>query len=336
MRLFAMNVKPLARFTVRYQTSPDQPQCGSGTLALLHFGGIAVADPDPRCLRVPLQALGPSPSECWQVDAPVEYGTHGALRWSAGGGWLFVAAEIDEAVVGGIEPATERAYRQLCAFINGREERHLLRIWNYLDAINEGQDDAERYRRFCVGRARGLDAHGIERFPAATAIGHRDGHGLLQIYALCATRPGEALENPRQVSAWHYPREYGPTPPSFARAMKLPSGDLAISGTAAVVGHASRHDRDLHAQIDETCANLRALLERAALPEFDVLSPLKIYLRCAEDAPAVHEVLARQLADSVPRVILLGDICRRELLVEVDGWRFANQWATTASIDGPT
>ena len=30
---------------------------------------------------------------------------------------------------------------------------HLLRMWNYLDAINEGAGDLERYRQFCVGRA---------------------------------------------------------------------------------------------------------------------------------------------------------------------------------------
>jgi chorismate lyase/3-hydroxybenzoate synthase len=198
----------------------------------------------------------------------------------------------------------------------------MLRIWNYLHAINEGEGDGERYRRFGIGRARGLAAHGIERYPAATAIGHHRS-GLLQVYALCATHPGEALENPRQVSAWRYPREYGPTPPSFARAMKLPGGDLAISGTAAVVGHASCHDRDLQAQVAETCVNLRALLGAASLPDFDSASPLKVYLRHAEDAPGVQAALDRHLPADVPRLLVHGDICRRELLVEIDGWRFA-------------
>src|SRR6185312_12015184 len=64
---------------------------------------------------------------------------------------------------------------------------------------------------------------------AATAIGHHGPEGLLQVYALCAAQPGQALENPRQVSAWKYPRRYGPTAPSFARAMRLPGGALAIS-----------------------------------------------------------------------------------------------------------
>ena len=32
----------------------------------------------------------------------------------------------------------------------------MLRLWNYLDAINLGDGDDERYRRFCDGRARGM------------------------------------------------------------------------------------------------------------------------------------------------------------------------------------
>jgi chorismate lyase/3-hydroxybenzoate synthase len=31
-------------------------------------------------------------------------------------------------------------------------------MWNYLDAINENDGDEERYRQFCLGRARGLGA----------------------------------------------------------------------------------------------------------------------------------------------------------------------------------
>lgn len=308
----------LARLSVCY-SGPGA--ISADTLVSLSFGEVA-PERDPRGLCVPLQALAPTAlREQWQVEAKVTFGEQGALRWSAGGGWLFVALELSEAQCGGIEAAAEQAYRRLCAFVAERDERHLLRIWNYLHAINEGEGDAERYRRFCIGRARGLAACGIERYPAATAIGHRATPGLLQVYALCAARPGEALENPRQVSAWRYPREYGPTPPSFARAMKLSTGGLAVSGTAAVVGHASCHDRDLQSQIQETFANLHALLEAAALPGFNAESPLKIYLRHVEDVDAVQGALSGYIDPAVPRLLLHGDICRRELLVEIDGWR---------------
>ncbi len=313
-----LNVARLARFLVQYQDQAND-LLQTGTLALLGFGHTAIPD-DPRALRVPLLAAGAVQREHWRVDAKVVCGNEGSLQWSAGGGWLFVALDAHESEHGGIEAASEFAYRTLCGFVAARQESHLLRVWNYLHAINEGEGDWERYRQFCIGRGRGLGAHGIRSYPAATAIGHRDTPGLLQVYALCATRPGESLENPRQVSAWRYPRQYGPTPPSFARALKLPNGGLAISGTAAVVGHASQHGSDVAAQVRETCINLRALLDAAGARDFDAASPLKVYVRDSGDAPAIEATLAERIDASVPRVLLLGDICRRELLVEIDGW----------------
>lgn len=309
----------LAPLAVRYVDTTDASPQASGTLALLGFG-TRLAE-DPRALRVPLRPLGMPMFERWHVVANIACGDDGALHWAAGGGWMFVALDVHEVDHGGsIETASEYAYRTLCGFIASRPERHLLRAWNYLHAINDGAGDAERYRHFCVGRARGLAALGVEHYPAATAIGHRDASGLLQIYALCAMQSGQAFENPRQVSAWRYPRQYGPTPPSFARAMKLPRGGVAISGTAAVVGHASQHSSDVEAQVSETCLNLRALLEVTGSRDFDEASPLKVYLRHTKDAAAVETALAQHLDPRVPRILLPGDICRGELLVEIDGW----------------
>jgi len=296
-----------------------------GTLAVFDFGAGAGSTSDARHLRLPLPPLPvDAPHECWSVDAEVASGSSGNLRWAAGGGWRFVVVEIDEAECGGIQATSARAYDLLLTHVAACPEKHLQRIWNYLGAINAGNGDDERYRLFCSGRARGLAARGITRYPAATAIGHHGPEGLLQVYALCAAQPGQALENPRQVSAWKYPRRYGPTAPSFARAMRLPGGALAISGTAAVIGHASHHAGDVAAQADEAVANLRALLERAALPAFDASSPLKVYVRRAQDAGHIAAALARHLDPSVPRILLHGDICRRELLVEIDGWSFGN------------
>ena len=155
------------------------------------------------------------------------------------------------------------AYAALREFVAARAERHVVRIWNYLGAINRGEGDAERYKHFCDGRAQGMGAFFAEGFPAATAIGHLGHEHHLQIYLLACDQPGQRVENSRQVSAWRYPRQYGCIPPSFARAMSLPTQDaLAISGTAAVVGHASAHQDDLNAQLGETLANLESLLAR--------------------------------------------------------------------------
>ncbi len=297
----------------------------AGTLALLGFGSGSPLPQDPRCIRVALESFdAPAPMELWQVDAPVSCGMEGALRWSAGGGWLFAAIELDERAHGGTSAAAQCAYQQLHRFVAARGTQHVLRVWNYLGAINRGEGDAERYKHFCDGRAAGMGDFFAEGFPAATAIGHHAEVHRLQIYLLACDQPGHRVENPRQVSAWRYPRQYGRTPPSFARAMSLPAQDaLAISGTAAVVGHASAHLDDLDAQLRETLTNLEALLASADMAAgFDTHSPLKAYVRHAADAAHVREFLQQRLP-GVPVLLLHGDICRSELLVEIDGWRYA-------------
>jgi len=296
-----------------------------GALAVFDFGPASPAIDDPRYLAVTLASFdAPAPLELWQVDGPTSHGVDGALCWSAGGGWLFAAIELDEDEHGGARATAKQAYEALHRFVAGRGARHVLRVWNYLGAINHGEGDAERYKLFCEGRAAGMGDFFAEGFPAATAIGHRAATPRLQVYLLACDQPGQRVENPRQVSAWDYPRQYGRTPPSFARAMSLPAGDaLAISGTAAVVGHASAHHDDLHAQLAETLVNLEALLSRSGMPAgFDNQSPLKAYVRHAADAPQVRGFLQQHLP-GVPMLLLHGDICRRELLVELDGWRYA-------------
>ena len=297
----------------------------AGTLAVFGFDPSVPSGDDPRHLQVALASTdAPAPLELWQVDGPVRCGMEGALRWSTGGGWLFAAIELDEREHGGTLATARQAYDMLHRFVAGRDARHVLRVWNYIGAINDGEGDAERYKRFCEGRAAGMGDFFAEGFPAATAIGHHGETPLLQVYLLASDQPGVRVENPRQVSAWRYPRQYGSTPPSFARAMSLPALDaLAISGTAAVVGHASAHHDDLDAQLEETLVNLEALLASADMSAgFDTQSPLKAYVRHGADAARVHDFLQQRLP-GVPVLLLHGDICRGELLVEIDGWRYA-------------
>ena len=162
---------------------------------------------------------------------------------------------------------------------------------------------------------------------AAEIFGRLDGVRVLQVYWLAAREPGTPLENPRQVSAYRYPREYGPQSPTFARALLPPSPrvPLLLSGTASIVGHASQHADSLRAQLDETLTNLDSLLgaarERAPTlsPHLDGTSRLKVYVRDAADADAVAAQLEARLGTRVPWLMLHADVCRRELLVEIEG-----------------
>ena len=308
-------------------STPQDLLANDEVLAVLGFGTAAPHLQDARYLRVPLQPYGAAPLEVWRTSLPVSHGRAGDIAWSTDGQLSFGAIEIDERDIG-IEAAAALAYSQLIEFVQASGTPKLLRIWNYLDAITLGDGDAERYRQFCVGRARGMGDFDASALPAATAIGRCDDERVVQIYWLSASESGTPVENPRQVSAYHYPRQYGRQAPSFARAMLPPPGSdmpLLLSGTASVVGHASQHEGELAAQIEETFLNFDALLDAArlrapALPaQFGPGTRLKVYVRDRDDLPLVAQALDQRFGDRVPRVLLHAAICRRELSMEIDG-----------------
>ena len=48
-------------------------------------------------------------------------------------------------------------------------------------------------------------------------------------------------------------------------------------------------------------------------------STLKVYLRDRANLRAVENFLAQQLPTDLPYIVLEGDICRHDLVVEIDG-----------------
>lgn len=300
-------------------------------LAIFGFqaGSDAAPTDDPRYLQVGLQADGAAMLEVWRSPYPVSSGRDAnGVAWASDGALMFGALQVDEASHGDIIGASEHAYALVQTAPAAHGYPHLLRIWNYMDAITEGEGDDERYRRFCVGRARGMGTINTGTLPAATAIGRVDGVRVLQIYWLAARTPGMPLENPRQVSAYRYPRQYGPQSPSFARAMLGAPGSampLLLSGTASVVGHATLHGDSTHRQLQETFANFEALINAArvhspTLPQhFGAGSRLKVYVDDASEIAAVRQALAAHLHADVPYIVLHATVCRHDLRVEIDG-----------------
>lgn len=324
---------PLTSLPGRQSAGPPGTSSGPGlahdVLAVTTFGNGSPLLEDPRCLHVELDVLaGAGTAEMWRATRPVRSGTAGPIRHVEDGDHLAGWLDVDEREHGGLLAAAEAAYRAVLGFHARSRYRHIWRIWNYISAINEGSGDNERYRLFCVGRARALAAiDAVEPgigYPAATAVGNPVGARVLRLSWIAARQPGLAVESPRQLSAYHYPRRYGPASPNFSRAMLTPSGLLLVSGTASIVGHESRHDGNPTAQLHETLDNLEALIaEAGAAGSFQRTtlgadSLLKVYLRRTVDLPAVKQVLRERLGHSVPTLILSADICRADLLVEIE------------------
>jgi chorismate lyase / 3-hydroxybenzoate synthase len=317
------------RLRASYATLDPLQPLDDQVLTAVVFGADTPCPRDPRVLRIDLDPLaGSARSEVWRGGGGARVGTAGPIRHVEDGdhfaGWL----SIDESRVGGILEAAEAAYMGLLRLQAESPYHHVWRVWNFITGINEGRGDDERYRQFCLGRARAFAAIGgmtpILGYPAASAVGRQGGPRSLQVCWFAGREPGTTIENPRQVSAYHYPRSYGPAAPSFCRAMVVPGPLFLISGTSSIVGHASVHPEDLGAQLRETLVNLDALLHRAHAaghlpsPALGADSLVKAYVRRASDAAEVASGLRAHFGPAVPALIVAADICRRELLVEIE------------------
>lgn len=296
-------------------------------LACVCHGTTVTVQPDPRVIPVQLDPMRGPGVELWTSPTPVRRGEDDGIRYAENGTVLFGQMHIPESRLADIERESLHAYAQLDGFLRRHGYPAWLRVWNFMAWINRGDGDDERYRQFVLGRYKALALKpGFEReLPAATAIGTY-GEGLT-IYFMAGKHPGHPLENPRQVSAFRYPRAYGPRSPSFARAMYMPWTDqpeLLLSGTASVVGHETLHAGRPRDQLRETFANIDALLAHAQsehLPAGDTRwapQHVKLYLRDPSLFDSVWPLIEQHYGDAVPVTVLHGDVCRTDLSLEIE------------------
>jgi chorismate lyase/3-hydroxybenzoate synthase len=213
----------------------------------------------------------------------------------------------------------ERARAIYDAMLSASQGYHLLRAWNFVPHINEASSGLENYRQFCIGRANAFAATGKPK-TAASAVGIDD--DVIIVYYLAHKCQPHHFENPEQVPAYQYPSEYGPKAPSFARASVCHSKaamNAFISGTAAIKGHQSLHSGDLTRQTDTTLDNLELMVAALGIDRSGpFLEDTTIYLREASGLDSLVKILkSRGLYDKTTR-ILKADICREELLVEIE------------------
>ncbi|MFT5116652.1 MAG: chorismate lyase/3-hydroxybenzoate synthase [Kiritimatiellia bacterium] len=276
-----------------------------------------------------LDAIGESVGHIEQWRLPgysIERGVVGDCYWSRGDNILCVAISVDNEQCKHMANSTERAYCQLLETANGLGFTHLLRFWNYLPAINQGDGDSELYKQFCLGRHKAFVEHQVSAndYPSASALGHHSSGAV--IFGFVSSQPGQHIENPAQVSAYQYPREYGPKSPSFARATmshmsnpSSPQARLFVSGTASVLGSNTVAAGDISTQLSVTVENLEKLITNAGNAR---LHSLKVYIRELADLTMVTEYLNRRY----PNVIKLythADVCRANLLVEIEALGYA-------------
>ena len=262
--------------------------------------------------------------ELWLTDQPVTTVEADGIRYAGNDDWLFGVLRVpaDEP-----DRAACAAYLRLLDLIRTLHAGRLVRLWNYFPDINREQGGLERYRRFCLGRHEAFASCGYpldRELPAASAVGSKQGDLLIAF--LAGRGECRAIENPLQLSAYRYPSEYGPRSPSFSRAVRVraPGQDgLFISGTASIRDHRTVGQGDSQTQCRVTLENLATLLAQVTavpLSRLGGAAHWKIYLRDPGLLAGVSEGLDRALDPASPRLYVAGDICRMDLLLEIEGY----------------
>lgn len=318
----------------------------AGILGMSSLGQAAPTQPWPvqQVLTPLLGGTVEQLHEYWYSATACRRGRYQDIHFSANEDVLYGVISLEEEASYGsataLQLAAEKAYRQLFSLLEAEGFPHLWRMWNYVPRINVVEHGLERYRQFNIGRHEAFAdfTRPVDSSPAACALGVTE--GPLSIAFLAAREAPLCIENPRQISAFDYPQQYGPRSPTFTRAAIASSGRhdiLFISGTASIVGHGTVHIGDVVAQTRESVANIAVLVEEArqlapaagyTLAELDY----RVYIRHAADYPAVRNTLEQLIGQEIRAVYVQADVCRSDLLVEVEAHGIA---ATRPDLGAP-
>jgi chorismate lyase/3-hydroxybenzoate synthase len=234
------------------------------------------------------------------------------------------------------EQRVTETYSTILQSIDTLSANHPVRLWNYIPAIHAAMEpQLDRYMVFNAGRYRafaqrfGGPGAFDRRVPTASGIGH-DLHDLV-IHCLSTAAPAIVIDNPRQIAPHRYSTRFGPLPPCFARASLLPRQRLIlVGGTASIKGEDSLHSASLSLQFQETLTNLASVVEAAhpktaaakPLPEqhwLNCYTDLRVYYSRAQDGDALAAMTRKAFSDRCRIEMRRADLCRSELLVEIEG-----------------
>ena len=265
--------------------------------------------------------------QIWAVDARVgEVRTVDAVvgrgrLWDAGGFRLLYVPSITgpggEDAPGEAKRMFARAGQALES--QGMSFRDVARTWIYLSRLLDWYGDLNAVRTAFYGPA-GLGEGGVA-FPASTGIQGRSGDEecLMDVLAVVAS-PASRVEvtpihrSPRQDQSFRYGS-------AFSRGMVIALDGVRtvhISGTASIdTSGASTHLDDPEMQSVETLLSISAILEEQGGSLADIVSAT-LYCKDERSFEAWERVTHLLRVPAFPRVTVKADVCRADLLVEME------------------
>jgi enamine deaminase RidA (YjgF/YER057c/UK114 family) len=294
--------------------------------------------------------------EAWAIGGQgvkLEYSGRHTLSVSyEGTRWIYCAGLQTNETARGVYGQTKTTLQKMRAELEkaGSGFEHVLRTWFYLGAITGAEGDIQRYKELNRARAdfyQGLQFHcsvpqpnipqGL--YPASTAIG-MSGRSLVAGCLALETPRRDALlvplENPQQTPAYAYHPRHSPQSPKFSRGVALVLDNYIttwVSGTASVVHSISLHPGDIEKQTEQTIENIEKLISSENFIFHGIKHPgahltdlakIRVYLKRPEDFARCKAICEKRFG-SVPAIYAIADVCRPELLVEIEGVAFSKR-----------
>lgn len=201
------------------------------------------------------------------------------------------------------------------------------RTWFYLDNILDWYDEFNAARNVIYNELGVLNGKANSMIPASTGIMGRNARGHRCTMDILAARPQgskcfyvERLINNKQNEA----TDYGS---AFSRGMAVATEAgryVFISGTASIDEDGlTVHKGDSEAQIRRTMLNVQTLLE-SVNADMSNICRATVFLKYAKDLPLYRSIAAEFAFPDIPVVSTVADVCRDDLLFEIDASAILN------------
>jgi len=233
---------------------------------------------------------------------------------------------------------SEKVFAELLGIFNtvGFSVGSIERQWNYIEDILGHDGQEQRYQEFNNVRTtvygNNFDKNG---YPAATGIGMNQGGVIIEFVAIQSVGLiSIPINNPSQIAAHTYSKNVLvgeecvlKTTPKFERARYLELFGkklIFISGTASIIGEKTVGVGNPAEQTEITINNIKQLYSKEILEKLSVgtLNPkyghARVYIKNRKDFPAIKRTFKTHFGN-LPVVYIIADICRNDLLVEIEG-----------------
>jgi len=238
---------------------------------------------------------------------------------------------------------SNEVFRQLHQILmeENMEFSDIVRQWNYIEQITKnGDSNSQHYQIFNDVRSKFYQLSKFKNgFPAATGIGIDWGGIIIDIIAIKFDNDCSVIsvKSPVQFDAYKYSKEvlaennsiseFCRTTPKFERAKLLNTPEnkmIFISGTAAISGQESTNPLSIKHQTEMTIQNMLSLMSVKNIENHGIgnvektsFNYVRVYVKYKKDMKPVKEVCLKYFLQ-IPIVYVVADICRPELLVEIE------------------